>query len=82
MRQKVTLVQAFVIEFNRRTRTRRVRELDDARAAIQYRLQREGERSDPDVEIVALTSTSLESLQRTHSRYFTGEDIGEVAPAQ
>ena len=40
------------------------------------RLQREREARQAEVEIAALTSASLESLKRTHSRYFTGEDLG------
>jgi hypothetical protein len=42
---------------------------------MRYRLQLEAERVDEDVEIAALTSRSLESLQRTHSRYFTGKEL-------
>lgn len=70
---------AFVIEFNRRTRSRRIREFGSPREAMAYRLQLEGARQDRDVEIAALTSGSFESLQRTHSRYFTGIDLDEPA---
>ncbi|MET9200094.1 hypothetical protein [Gordonia sp. NPDC003585] len=69
----------FVIEFNRKTRARRVREFETAREAMDYRLELERDRADGDVEIAALTSRSLESLERTHSRYFTGEDLDEQA---
>lgn len=72
-------VPGFVIEFNRRTRERRVRQFATGREAMAYRLQREQERSLKDIEIAALTSSSLESLQRTHSRYFTGTNLSEDA---
>ncbi|MFT4044811.1 MAG: hypothetical protein QM673_16745 [Gordonia sp. (in: high G+C Gram-positive bacteria)] len=67
-----------MIEFNRRTRARRVWQFDDNRSAMEFRLHRERERTDSNVEIAALISKSLQSLQRTHSRYFTGEDLGEI----
>ena len=68
----------FVIEFNRRTRERRVREFADPQDAVRYRLRLEVERVDEDIEIAALTSRSLESLQRTHSRYFTGKELAAL----
>jgi len=68
-------VPGFVIEFNRRTRERRVHQFDAPQDAMRYRLQLEVERTDADVEIAALTSRSLETLQRTHSRYFTGKEL-------
>lgn len=46
-----------------------------------YRLQLERERQDQDIEIAALTSGSIDSLRRTHSRYFTGADLGKTVPA-
>lgn len=74
-------VQAFVIEFNRRTRDRRVHQFASSREAVAYRLKLERERHDSDVEIAALTSGSLDSLKRTHSRYFTGADISSSLSA-
>ncbi|MCG7607485.1 hypothetical protein BA059_10970 [Mycolicibacterium sp. (ex Dasyatis americana)] len=68
----------FVVEFNRRTRERRVREFDDPGDAMRMRLQLESERVDGDIEIAALTSKSLETLQRTHSRYFTGKELTAI----
>ena len=55
---------------------RRVHEFDTLRETMSYRLLLEGRREDRDIEFAALGSGSLESLQRTHSRYFTGKDIG------
>lgn len=65
----------FVIEFNRHTRDRRVSQFASARDAMEYRLRLESRRVDSDIEIVALTSKSLETLQRTHSRYFEGKEL-------
>lgn len=68
----------FLIEFNRRTRERRVREFVDHGEAMQLRLQLEATREDADIEIAALISPSLETLQRTHSRYFTGKELAAI----
>ena len=65
----------FVIEFNRKTRDRRVQEFPGAREAMEHRLELESERTDLNIEIVALTSESLETLMMTHSRYFTGNEL-------
>lgn len=70
-------MEYYVIEFNRRTRERRVTRFSTTSDAVRFRLERERERTDLDIEIAALTTTSLAGLQRTHSRYFTGVDIGE-----
>jgi hypothetical protein len=67
-------MRGYVIQFNRRTGGRRVTEFATSREAMEYRLQLEAERIDENIEIVALISESLETLQRTHSRYFTGEE--------
>jgi hypothetical protein len=74
----MTDMPGYVIEFNRRTRERRVREFADHREAMRCRLRLEADRSDEDVEIAALISDSLETLQRTHSRYFTGKELAPV----
>jgi hypothetical protein len=68
----------YVIEYNRKTRERRITEFDTPHEAMEYRLKLEAERGDMDVEIVALVSKSLDTLKQTHSRYFTG---GEFEPA-
>jgi hypothetical protein len=72
---------AFVIEFDRKTRARRVHTFDNARDAIDFRLRLEGERTNHDVEIAALFSKSRETLERTHSRYFTGRELDAQTPA-
>jgi hypothetical protein len=65
----------YVIEFNRRTRVRRVREFADHREAMRERLRLEAGRTNSEIEIAALISDSLETLEQTHSRYFTGEEL-------
>lgn len=72
-------MRGYVIEFNRKTRERRVHEFQSAREAMQFRLRLESQRANADVEIAALISKSLETLARTHSRYFTGKDIAAAS---
>ena len=67
-------MRRFVIEFHRKTGARRVTEFDSIQQAISYRIERERLRERGDIEVVALSSKSLESLMRTHSRYFAGKD--------
>lgn len=66
---------SFVIEYNRRTHARHVTEFASAREAMGYRLVLESAREDHDIEIAAVSSKSLETLQQTHSRYFTGDEL-------
>jgi hypothetical protein len=73
---------SYVIEYNRRTHTRRVTEFTSAREAIEHRLKLEGERIDHDIEIAALGSKSLETLKQTHSRYFSGEELPALPTAR
>lgn len=66
----------FLIQYNRRTRASYITEYleaDGHRQAMRRRLELEREPRDADVEIVALASDSLETVRRTHSRYFAGE---------
>lgn len=63
-------VPGYLIEYNRRTHANRVTEFASLREAMRRRLELEAERGDPDVEIAAVSSRSLETLQQTHSRYF------------
>lgn len=68
---------SFVIEFNRCTAGRRLTVLSTPAEAMQLRLELEHARRNRDVEICALTSASLEALQRTHSRYFVGTEVAD-----
>ena len=68
----------FVIQYNRRTGKSRVTtfaENGGHRAALKHRLQLESERVDGDVEIVSVVSDSLDTVRRTHSRYFREEPV-------
>jgi hypothetical protein len=68
----------FVIEYNRRSRDYKVTTFDGERGhrdAFDLRLQLEADREDSDVEIVSLTSDSLETVKKTHSRYFSGRQL-------
>lgn len=66
---------AFVIEYNRRTRERRVTEYSTPKEAMKRRLELESTQAREEIEIVALSCASLDVLEQTHSRYFAGEEI-------
>lgn len=71
----------FVIEYNRRTGERRVTEYlgaDGHRQALRRRLALEAERASMEWEIASLTSDSLATVEKTHSRYF----MNDLASAQ
>jgi len=71
-------VAGFVIEYNRRTQDWSVTEfLSDTghREALRLRLERERNRTDEDIEIVSLVSDSLQTIQKTHARYFVGREL-------
>ncbi len=72
----------FVIEYNRRSGTRRVTSylgVDGHREAMRQRLLLERERQDLNIEIVSLISDSLDTVQETHSRYFQGRDVAAAS---
>jgi hypothetical protein len=71
-------MRGFVIQYDRRTGERRVAEFATPREAMEYRLQLELERQDERIEIASLISDSLETLQRTHSRYFSGQELAAI----
>ncbi|WP_182345755.1 hypothetical protein [Tomitella gaofuii] len=71
-------MESFVIEFNRKTLARRVHHVPSTRDASMLRLELEARRSSDDIEIVALVGKSLDSLTRTHSRYFNGAEAASV----
>ncbi len=55
-----------------------MREFDDAKSALDARLEAEAIYSDnPSVEIVVLSANSKAALRKTHRRYF--ERYGEIA---
>lgn len=64
--------------YNRKSRQWTVREYlgpDGAREAFLQRLELERERTDDDWEIASLNADSLETVQKTHARYFEGEQL-------
>lgn len=68
----------YVIEYNRITGDRLVTAFpgaDGHKAALLERLRLEKLRPSDDWEVVSLNSDSLETVQKTHSRYFTGKEI-------
>jgi hypothetical protein len=70
----------FLIVFNRNSgRTLEVRSVGpSAGAATRARLEaEESHRTDKNVEVVVLSSTSEANLRRTHARYF--ESVSELA---
>jgi hypothetical protein len=73
----VSSISGFLIVYNRRTFDRQVTEFpgaDGPRETLKQRLRLERERHDHEIEIASLNSDSIETIQRTHSRYFTGKE--------
>lgn len=71
-------MSGYVIQFDRRTGDRIVAEfegVDGPRRALDQRLALESQRASDDWEIVSLNSDSLATVQKTHSRYFTGHEL-------
>jgi len=68
----------FVIEYHRPTGARRVHEFlgpDGHREAMLCRLKLEAERVDEDWEIASLNSDSIDTLMKTHARYFAESEL-------
>ena len=66
-------MSSFVVIYDRRTGKSEVRSHSGPQAhreAFRERLALEAQNHNPDVEIVSLISDSLETIKRTHSRYF------------
>ena len=71
----------FLIEYNRRNGDHRVTKFpgeDGHQEALRRRLELEAERTDPDWEIASLNSDSLETVMKTHARYFEGRELIEA----
>lgn len=71
-------MSGFLIEYNRSTRERRVTAFegqDGPQLALAERLRRERDRTDGNWEIVSLNSNSVETIKKTHSRYFSGHRL-------
>jgi hypothetical protein len=66
----------FVVEYNRKSHDWKVTEFpgaDGHRNALIRRIEIEGDR--PGWEVVSLTSDSLETIKKTHARYFEGKEL-------
>lgn len=73
----------FIITYNRSSGESVIVQFSDQALALKERLRREAAIDDPDVEIALISSPSLESLRKSHSRYFMGsvEIQGDQADA-
>jgi hypothetical protein len=74
-------MSGFLIEYNRRSSDWRLTEYEGEtgpRRAMIERLRLERERADADWEIAALASDSLDTLRKTHSRYFRGRRLSSI----
>lgn len=78
-------MENYLIIYNRRTGESDVQEfpVGRGREAIRERFEQERiHRSNPDIEVVVLSSSSRAELLKTHSRYFrSAEEIIEHASA-
>ena len=62
----------FVITYKRRSGESFIKQVSDSAEALKERLRREAAIHDPEIEIAHISSPSLESLKKSHSRYFMG----------
>lgn len=62
----------FIITYKRRSGESFIKQFSDSTQALKERLRREAGIHDPDVEIAHISAPSLESLKKSHSRYFMG----------
>lgn len=70
------MMAGFVIEYNRKTGEQHVTIFDGEngpRDALRRRLELEATRTDSNLEIVSLNSDSLQTIRKTHARYFTNK---------
>ena len=63
----------FLIQYHRPSGRVTCTPFDTLRDALLECIRRDNERTDPDIENVAISAESEESLRRTHSRYFFRE---------
>lgn len=62
----------FIIIYKRNSGESFIEQFSDSTQALKERLRREAAIDDPDIEIAHISSPSLESLKKSHSRYFMG----------
>lgn len=70
---------AFLIEYHRPSGRMRYTRFDNLLDATMRRLDLDEIYTDPDIEVVAIESASIESLQVTHSRYFANKALVTAA---
>lgn len=63
----------FLIRFHRPSGRLNITEFSDSAEAMEARFALDLENTDPDVEIVVISSPSLRDLRVSHSRYFAAE---------
>ncbi|WP_454301298.1 hypothetical protein [Salana multivorans] len=66
---------SFVITYHRLSGHVGVETFTDSSDAVDRQFELRDACTDPDVEIVTLTSESIETIRQTHSRYFMREDL-------
>ena len=73
----------FIITYKRRSGESFIKQFSDSTQALKERLRREAAIDDPDIAIAHISAPSLESLKKSHSRYFMGsvEIEGDQADA-
>lgn len=62
----------FIMIYKRRSGESFIKQFSDSTQALKERLRREAAIDDPDIEIAHISAPSLESLKKSHSRYFMG----------
>ena len=62
----------FIIIYKRRSGESFIKQFSDSTQALKERLRSEAAIDDPDIEIAHISAPSLESLKKSHSRYFMG----------
>jgi hypothetical protein len=71
-------MSGFVIQYHRPSRRWKVTEFpgrEGVSNAVRFRIALEDARDDRDWEIASLNSDSLDTIKRTHSRYFEGAEL-------
>ncbi|MDK6808447.1 hypothetical protein FNY86_09745 [Corynebacterium guaraldiae] len=68
----------FVITYKRRSGESFLKQFSDSTQALKERLRLEAAIDDPDIAIAHISAPSLESLKKSHSRYFMGSVEIEV----
>lgn len=68
------MMKEFVIVYNRSSGVAHVRCFNNPELALEWRMALEAD-TEPNEEVAHISSSSLESLQISHSRYFMQDDV-------